>query len=163
MNQAIFEKLKEPLSYDEIFELAKRAVEQVLGMHRAGLCLVLGKIPNYIGAYHVLGSDTLVMNKTILDLVRTQARSNEDLNGYIFTILLHEYLHSLGITDETRVRRLAYQVCIQTLGREHHATKVATGKWEELYPELKYLGPGRVGNDFEVIKDFDKSSTSYIT
>ncbi len=52
--------------FDEVFELVKKAVDQVLGIHRAGLSLVLGDIPNQVGAYHEMGSNAIVMNRNLV-------------------------------------------------------------------------------------------------
>jgi len=148
--------------FDHVFEIVKKAVQGSLGARRAGLALVLAEIPNYIGAYHVLGSNLIVLNKTILRAVELLTKSKEELNSFLFSILTHEYLHSLGHTDEGEVRRLVHKVSVDTFGADHYTAKMAVGDFMNLYPELRMLGPGRVGEDFELIKDFDKSSMPYI-
>jgi hypothetical protein len=155
-------RLANAASFDEVFEIVKATVEKTLEMHRAGLTLVLAELPNYIGAYHVVGSNLIVMNKTILDLVKTRAKSTEELNAFVYTILMHEYLHSLGVYDEGRVRRLVRRVAADNFGPDHVATQLSSGNLSELYPELRLLGGGRVGDDFEIIRDFDRSSFPYI-
>jgi len=157
----ISKKLKQSINYNQVFELVRTSVQRTLGTRRAGLSLILAELPNNIGAYHVMGSNNIVMNKTILDLVKRQARSNEGVNSYIFTILAHEYLHSFGFTDEADVKKKVYQVCAQNLGESHQTTKVATRRFEELYPDLKYLGPGKAGNEYVLIKEFDAADTPY--
>ena len=42
-------KLASAGGFDDVFELVKKAVDQSLGIHRAGLSLVLGDIPNNVG------------------------------------------------------------------------------------------------------------------
>ncbi|MCL4435106.1 MAG: hypothetical protein M1387_00110 [Thaumarchaeota archaeon] len=158
----LVEKLSQNLSFNEIFELVKKTVEKSLRKHRAGLTLVLNELPNAIGAYHEVGSNLIVMNRTILDAVASLGKSKEELNGFIFSILTHEYLHSLGYLDEGEVRRLVYRVSEENLGRDHVATRMAGLGIVEIYPELKYLGEGAVGKTPEIIKNFDQSSMPYI-
>lgn len=149
-------------SFDEVFDIVKRTVEKTLAMHRAGLTLVLAELPNFIGAYHIMGSNLIVMNKTILELVKARAKSKAELNAFVYSILTHEYLHSLGVYDEGRVRELLNRVSVDNFGVGHLTVEMASGNLAEIYPELKYLGRGRSGEDFEVVHDFDKSSMSYI-
>ena len=60
-------KLKD---FNEAFELVKLAVKTKFNMHRAGLSLILQGLPNVIGAYHILGSNIIVANRTILNVIQ---------------------------------------------------------------------------------------------
>lgn len=162
MSDDLRTRLETSDNFDEVFDIVKRTVEKTLGMHRAGLTLVLAELPNYVGAYHIMGSNLIVMNKTILELVKARAKSKAELNAFVFSILAHEYLHSLGVYDEARVRRLVHQVSVDHFGQSHPTIDMASSNLAEIYPELKYLGRGRASDDFEVIHDFDKSSMPYI-
>lgn len=155
-------KLSQSLSFDGIFELVKRTVEKTLKRHRAGLTLVLRELPSAIGAYYAVGSNFIVVNRVILDAVVGLGKGKEELNAFVFSILLHEYLHSLGYLDEGEVRRLVYRVSEDNLGSNHPATRIASAGIIEVYPELRNLDEGGFGQEPEVIKDFDTSSMSYI-
>lgn len=162
---ANIENIREELAkdgFDHVFELVKKAVQRSLGIRRAGLTLILAEIPNYIGAYHVVGSNIIVLNKTLLKAVESVAKTKEESNSYIFTVLAHEYLHSLGYGDEGEVRRLVQRVCSENFGEDHYTVKMAWGNFMEMYPQLRLLGPGRTSQEFEVVKDFDRSSMPYI-
>jgi hypothetical protein len=158
----IVKRLSQDMSFDEIFNHVKKAVERVLKMHRAGLTLVLTELPNAVGAYHAVGSNFIVMNRTILDALAALGKSKEELNSFIFSILTHEYLHALGYYDEGEVRRLVYRVTEEIMGKEHIATRMSSIGIMEIYPELSQLGEGRVGREPEIIRDFDTSSMPYI-
>jgi hypothetical protein len=67
--------------FDNIFEMVKSATERKLGMHRAGLTLVLGDIPNNVGAYHEMGSNAIVMNRNLLRIVEKLSKSRSKLNS----------------------------------------------------------------------------------
>jgi hypothetical protein len=155
------EKLKSATTFNEIFDLVKSAVEAVLHLHRAGLTLILSELPNYIGAYHIVGSNVIVMNRPMLNAVEKIAKNKEESNSFVFTILTHEYLHSLGYMQERVVRPLDRLVCKKIFGEDHPATLMAMGDLFRIYPQLQFV-PHNPKRDFEVIREFDKSSMSYI-
>ncbi len=156
------QKLKDLRDINEAFELVKLAIYDQFKMRRAGLNMLLQDMPNFIGAYHVLGSNSIVVNRRILAAIRTLAKTSEEYNSYVFVVLAHEYLHSLGIVDEFKVRELICKMCISLLGETHAATKMAREDPATLYPELKDLALAKFGGDFELVKDFDRSNLSYI-
>lgn len=147
--------------FNDAFELVKLAVEQKFKMHRAGLCLVLQGLPSNLGAYHVLGSNMIIVNKRILGLIKT-IKSTEQYNSFVFTVLTHEYLHSFGIIDELRVRNMTYEICRSLLGEKHTATIMAKYEPWSVFPELGAL-QNSFDQKFELIKEFDKRSQSYIS
>jgi hypothetical protein len=148
--------------FDEAFELVKSVVLQKFKMHRAGLSLILQVMPSNIGAYHMLGSNALVLNSYILTTIKKLARCDEEYNSYLFMVLAHEYLHSLGLVDENTVRQMTYDLCNWMLGGEHIATKMAKEDPSTLYPELKSMIQLHFGTEFTVIKDFDNVNQTYI-
>ncbi|MGH9951615.1 MAG: hypothetical protein ACRD5J_08330 [Nitrososphaeraceae archaeon] len=147
--------------FNDVFELVKLAVEQKFKMHRAGLSLVLQGLPGNLGAYHVLGSNMIIVNKRILGLIKT-IKSTEQYNSFVFTVLTHEYLHSFGIIDELRVRNMTYEICRSLLGEKHPATIMAKYEPWSVFPELGAL-QNSFDQKFELIKEFDKRSQSYIS
>jgi hypothetical protein len=100
------------------------AVNEKFKMHRAGLSLILQGLPTNLGAYHVIGSNMIIINKRILDIIKKR-KSVEEYNSYLFMILAHEYLHSFGIVDELEVRNITYDLCQYLFGEEHLATIMA--------------------------------------
>jgi hypothetical protein len=156
------ERLSYLRDFNEAFELVKSAVLQKFRMHRAGLSLILQMMPSNLGAYHVLGSNAIVMNSYLLAAVKKIAGSIEEYNSYLFMVLAHEYLHSLGVIDENTVRQMTYDLCRWMLGEDHTATKMAKEDPSTLYPELKSLIQSRFGREVEVIRNFDKTNQTYI-
>lgn len=155
------ERLDECKDYGDIFELVKGAVRNAIGRQRSGLMLYLGDLPLRVGAFHGLGSNGIVINRRLVDLVSKSAESITETNSFIFTLLLHEYLHSLGYVNERDVRRLVYKITREILGRDHPATIMA------LRPPLPRIPPSEMqpGNrdlGLELVKDFDRSSQPYI-
>ncbi len=148
--------------FDEIFEMVKEATERTLRMHRAGLTLVLGDIPNNVGAYHEMGSNAIVMNRNLLRIVERLSRSRSKRNSYVFMILLHEYLHSLGYTSDREVRSLGRQISDEYLGRRHLAGEMAVRPLDHFFPDLTKYSGFRDKGEYQTVGRFDSSSTSYI-
>ncbi|MFQ5940193.1 MAG: hypothetical protein ACE5KA_00630 [Nitrososphaerales archaeon] len=155
-------RLKNLQGFEDAFELVRTAVYDKYKMRRAGLNLLLQDMPNFIGAYHVLGSNFIVVNRYVLSAIKTMAQGKEEYNSYLFVVLAHEYLHSLGIVDEFKVRNLTYNMCNTLFGDAHVATRMAKEDPASLYPQLKKLMAAEFGKDFELIKNFDRSNMSYI-
>jgi len=155
-------KLASAGGFDEIFELVKKAVDQVLGIHRAGLTLVLGDIPNQVGAYHEMGSNAIVMNRNIMKIVWRSTKSRQRRNSYTFMILLHEYLHTLGFSDDAQVRELSRKITDAYVGKGHIAGEMAVGPLDRFFPEINQFAMFRDNGSFETVRKFDTSSTPYI-
>lgn len=156
------ERLDECGDYGDIFELVKRAVKNRTGRQRSGLMLYLGNLPLRVGAFHGLGSNGIVINRRLIDLVSKSAESITEMNSFTFTLLLHEYLHSLGYVEERYVRSLVYEISREVFGRDHPATIMA------LHPPLPKIPPSEMQPrnrdlDLELIKDFDRSNLPYIS
>lgn len=148
--------------FNEAFELVKSAVFTKFKMHRAGLSLILQVMPTNLGAYHILGSNVIVMNSHVLAAIRKLSGSEQEYNAYVFMVLAHEYLHSLGIVDENRVRQMTYDLCKTLLGEDHSSTKMAKEDPSSLFPQLRGMIQTQFGREFQVVKNFDKASQSYI-
>jgi len=156
------ERISHLKDFNEAFELVKAVVLQKFRMHRAGLSLILQMMPSNLGAYHMLGSNAIVMNSYLLAAVKKIAGSIEEYNSYMFMVLAHEYLHSLGIVDENTVRQMTYELCTWMLGGDHPAAKMAKEDPSTLYPELRSLMQSQFSREFQVVGNFDRSNQTYI-
>jgi len=147
---------------DDIFMLVKDATERSIGMHRAGLSLVLGDIPNNVGAYHEMGSNAIVMNRNLLKVVQTISKSRARVNSYVFMILLHEYLHTLGYSSDAQVRKLGKEIAAAFFGARHPAADMAVMSLDQFFPDLAKYSAFRDKGLYESVPKFDRSSTPYI-
>jgi hypothetical protein len=159
--KAIRFKIQSASNYDELFEMVKRVVEKEIGRHRAGLALVLADMPNTIGAFHPVGSNSIVLNKALVRAMRSVVGGSH-VNSFIFMVLMHEYLHSLGFLDEADVRRLCRNICTAALGADHESVSMSGGNWLQAHPELFELPRSSEPRNFERIDRFDSSSMRYI-
>jgi hypothetical protein len=154
-------KILQLADFNQAFELVKLAVEDKFKMHRAGLSLILQGLPTKLGAYHILGSNLIIVNKRILNIIKIHKSLNE-YNSYLFMVLTHEYLHSLGIIDELEVRNMTYSLLASLAGENHMATKMARHQPWDLFPELGLFDDNSFEQKFEIIKNFDRTTQTYI-
>ena len=77
-------------------------------------------------------------------------------------VLGHEYLHSLGIVSELEVRRMIFSLCLSMFGEDHIASIMARyGPWY-VFPGLNLDYKYEPEQTYEIIRDFDKTTQSYI-
>ena len=162
MNADMAARLKRCEGYTCIFSLVKEAVGNTLHESRSGLMLALQKLPEGIGALYPVGTNFIVLNKTLLAKV-SAIRDDAALKSYIFYVLLHEYLHSLDHLDEGEVYRLSYEICKAVLGEGHESTLIARHGIGAVFPELSMM-PAIAHDDeaFEIVPIFDTDDLGYI-
>ena len=154
-------------SFAEIFEVVQEVVDIVLDDSRAGLDLGLMELGNntgdWLGGYYPVGSNIIVMNKT--PLRRIKDTNPEMMKPYVFMVLLHEYLHSLGYTDEEPCRELTYRICNTVFGEEHLSTEMSVDITKYIsylsYPDGQ-LQIDKDMEDIEIVPNFDRNADYYI-
>lgn len=142
----------------EVFQVVRRAVKSVLGIERAGLSLALANLPTSIGAYWQLTGNVIVMNDTLYQGMRHMVDSREDTNAFVFVVLAHEYLHTLGYWGEPDVRNVTLRVAEAAFGPQHLVTRLAGSDLWERYPFLRMLPEGD-GARMRFVKSFDSETT----
>ncbi len=158
-------RLEEAKSLADIFEVVKSLVLKCIGKSRGGLMLGMADLGNhpqgFFGGFFTVGSNVIVLNK--IPLQRISETRPELYKPYVFHVLLHEYIHSLGYLDESAVKSKVHQITREALGEEHLATQIAAnaeGFIKHLaYPDVAWK-PDDAG--LELVKGFDRSSVSYI-
>jgi len=152
----------------DIFELVKTVVRKITGKERPGLMLGLANLgggpQGLVGAFYPIATNIIVMNS--LPLKRIEETDPALYKPYVFHILLHEYLHTLGVIDEEATRRLTYEVSAKAFGKDHPVTQLAADL-SRFLPKLVYPVYGWHPQEepvIELVRGFDRSSTeSYIT
>jgi len=155
--EAYRSRLDEAKGFGEVYELVKDTVKRSLGMYRVGMLLFLDDLPLQLGAYHPVGTNNIILNRPLLNIIEAATRSRRVVNAFIYSILLHEYLHALGYLRESEVRPLVYKVSKESFGEDHVATHLASaGPWSLLkdIPISEIEAPRRV---IEIVKDFEKT------
>ncbi|WP_455367750.1 hypothetical protein [[Eubacterium] cellulosolvens] len=146
--------------FSDIFELVKKVVKESLNQYRVGLMLVLADLPINVGAFHTLGSNTIIMNRILLRLFE-RYKSNYK-KEFIFLILLHEYLHTLGYTHEADVRILSYKIVTEAFGMEHPLSRIAENGPFSLIQEMSQRNIFDSKDDPELVRDLENVKHPYI-
>jgi hypothetical protein len=150
----------------EIFEVVKDAVMETEGWSRSGLVLGLADLGGDEGAQvaslHPIGTNMIVLND--VPLTRVRDSFPELYKPYVFHILIHEYVHTIGIGEEVDTRKRVLDITLALFGEEHLATLLAQDIRKYLpfvaYPTTTSLPEG---TRVEPLEAFDRSaSDAYI-
>jgi hypothetical protein len=149
--------LEDAKSYGEVWEIVKNSAEFSLHKRRGGMMLFLDDLPIQLGAYHSIGTNNIVLNRRLVQIVEATIKSRRAVNALIYNLLLHEYLHALGKYSEIDVRRWVYEIARKCFGDDYIVTAVAEkSPWALLkgIPLEAVNAPKRV---MEIVKDFEKT------
>lgn len=155
------ESVNEKTDYNAIFVLVRKAVKKVIGRERVGLGLALADLPSQLGAYWEVGGNYIVMNRNLVNALKTSRIPTREINSFVFVILMHEYLHSLGVLDEYKARSLTAKICMSIFDEKHPAYELSTRDPWQVYPFLAYTPNGR-NQYMEFVENFDSDTVSYI-
>lgn len=151
------DRLEKATSYGEVWEIVKDTVAFSLNKRRGGMMLFLDDLPIQLGAYHPLGTNNIVLNRTLVQIVEAAIASKRVVNALVYNLLLHEYLHALGEYSEFEVRRLVYEVAQKCFGKDHVATLIAEKSPWILLKGIPLEGVNAPKRIMEIVKDFEKT------
>jgi hypothetical protein len=155
-------RINEAKGFSEVWQIVKDTVKDSLGKHRRGMMLFLDDLPLHLGAYHPMGTNNMVLNRTLVQIVESVTKSKRHANAFVYSLLAHEYLHALGHVSEAEVRSLVYKISKECFGEDHIATKLAK---ETPWILLKGVPLRRIEapkSPMEIVKDFEKPKERYI-
>jgi hypothetical protein len=148
--------------FQGVWEIVKDTVKISLGKHRQGMLLFLDDLPLNLGAYHQLGTNNIVLNRSLLNIVETVTKSKKQVNAFVYSILTHEYLHALGHVSESEVRTLVYDISKHCFGEKHLVTTLAAQTPWILLKGIPLQGVDVTKHTMELVKDLEKPKHSYI-
>ncbi len=151
-------ELETATNYAQIWQIVRDTVETSLGKHRVGMMLFLDDLPIQLGAYHPVGTNNIVLNRSLVEIVKASEESKLVVNALVYNLLLHEYLHALGDLSEAGVKRTVVTVAEKSFGSDYEATVIARkSPWSLLknIPVTAVNAPKRV---MQIVKDFEKTS-----
>ena len=150
-------RLENAASYAEVWDIVKDTVEFALHKRRGGMMLFLDDLPIQLGAYHPIGTNNIVLNRVLVQIVETAVESKRVVNALVYNLLVHEYLHALGEYSEIVARNLVVEVSEKCFGKDYIVTQVAVkSPWALLkgIPLERVNVPKRF---MEIVKDFEKT------
>lgn len=148
--------------FREVWKIVRETVRVTLGKHRLGMLLFLDDLPLHLGAYHQLGTNNIVLNRSLFNIVEAVTKSKKLVNAFVYSILTHEYLHSLGHISETQVRSLVYDISKQCFGKDHIITTLAEKTPWSLLKGFPINEITVEKQPMELIKDLEKPNQAYI-
>ncbi|TET19736.1 hypothetical protein E3J74_05395 [Candidatus Bathyarchaeota archaeon] len=148
--------------FSEVWEIVKDTVEDSLGEHRRGMMLFLDNLPLHLGAYHPLGTNNIVLNRTLVEIVEAATKSKRLVNAFVYSLLVHEYLHALGHVPEAEVRSLVYRISRECFGEDHIVTRLAEKSPWALLRGVPLNRIEATRRAMEIVKDFEKPNEKYI-
>jgi hypothetical protein len=150
-------RLESAKSYREVWEIVKDSVDFSLHKHRGGMMLFLDDLPIQLGAYHPLGTNNIVLNRTLVQIVEVALKSKTAVNALVYNLLLHEYLHALEDFSELDVRRFVYEIAKKCFGEDYIATVLAKKSPWALLRGIPLEGVNVRKHVMEIVKDFEKT------
>jgi hypothetical protein len=145
-----------------IWKIVKETVQVCLGENRRGMMLFLDDLPLHLGAYHQLGTNNIVLNRRLVNIVEAVTKSKKLVNAFVYSILTHEYLHALGHVSEAEVRSLVYDISKQCFGEDHIVTTLAEKTPWSLLKGIPLTDIQAPKQAMELIKDLEKPNQTYI-
>ena len=149
--------LEKAKNYAEVWNIVKQTAQYALGKHRSGMMLFLDDLPLQLGAYYPVGTNNIVLNRALVEIVEASLSDKSTVNALTYNLLLHEYLHALGEMSEAGVRAQVVKVAAKSFGENHIATFVARkSPWVLLkdVPLGPFMTPKRV---MEIVRDFERT------
>lgn len=149
---SIIEDFQRVDNIKDMFAVVQDAVRFTLNESRAGLDLDFMELGNsdkqLLSAFYPIGSNRIIVNKT--PLRRLMHTKPELMKPYVFSILLHEYIHSLGYLDEATTRTLTCKICYNIFGKDI-VTEIACDM-KKYMPYLMYPGGHPAYDKIEIIE-----------
>jgi hypothetical protein len=144
-------------NYAEVWQIVKNTVETSLGKHRVGMMLFLDDLPLQLGAYHPVGTNNIVLNRTLIEIVEASEKSKIVVNSLVYNLLLHEYLHALGELSEAEVQRTVVLVAKKCFGENHTATDIAHKSPWVLLKDIPVAATNAPKRVMRIVTDFEKT------
>lgn len=153
-------------TFSDIFQIVKEMVREYIGAEQAGLMVGVTDLgahnKGFIGAFYSLNANMIIINKKPLARI---LQTNPSLyNYYLFHVMLHEYVHSIGSYDEAMTRELVLEISGHYFGNEHVVTQLASNI-EKFMPHLTYPAQGfqpPQDINIEFVRGIDRENIKYI-
>lgn len=159
--QSVFEgyrrRLETAANYGEVWDIVKGTVEFALHKRRSGIMLFLDDLPVQLGAYHPVGTNNIVLNRVLVQIVEAAVESKRVVNALIYNLLVHEYLHTLGELSEVAVRNLVVEVTRKCFGEDYIVTQAAEKSPWSLLKGIPLEGVSVPKRFMEIVKNFEKT------
>ncbi len=155
-------QLENAVSYAEVWQTVKDTVDFTFGKRRGGMMLFLDDLPLQLGAYYPVGTNNIVLNRRLVEIVEATLSDKQTVNALAYNLLLHEYLHALGELSEVEVRRQVVVVAAKCFGEEHAATVLARKSPWILLKNLPLEAAAAPKRVMQIVRNFEQTTSKYI-
>ncbi len=160
----------DPYDYSSIYEFVTKVIKYFLNRSRYGILLGLVELGyqrgNFIGGFHLVGTNEIYLNKSALRVMRNETTA--DLyQAYLFHLLLHESIHAIGYSDEHKTRDLVRRISLVLFGTRHPVGKLAIFGLGAYFPytfheDRFYPDPSEIRNPEYILLRHRESELTYI-
>ncbi len=130
-------EIRNASSIYDLFSIVKEIVGEYTGIERLNTEIVFSELGFYengfIGALYHPYSNTIAINTS--PLRKIVQRYPSLVKYYLFHLLLHEYIHALGISNEIKTRKLAHTISKKYFGEKHILTRLSINMKSIFYEE----------------------------
>jgi len=144
-------------SYAEVWRIVRETSEFSLGKRRIGMMLFLDDLPLQLGAYHPVGTNNIVLNRSLVEVAEAAGKAKPVVNALVYNLLLHEYLHALGELSEAEVKHLVVLIAQKCFGNDYTATDIARRSPWALLRNIPVAASNAPKRGMQIVKDFEKA------
>lgn len=127
----------DPIDFSGLFNLVRDIISVKLNKKRSHILLGLIELGfnrgGFIGGLHLGGTNEIFLNKSALKVMQEESQP-EYYKAYVFILLLHEYIHSVGVMNELRTRKITRVIVQEIFEEEHPITKLAVEGIQKFFP-----------------------------
>lgn len=109
---------------ESILLLVRRAIIDYFGRDPGDARVIFTRTRGDVLGYVEWGSRVIKINsdayRRFIEMEGAEASSE-----YLFVVILHEYLHIMGILDEREVRRISMEIVERVFGKNSRASRIA--------------------------------------
>jgi len=145
------------VDYAEVWQIVKGTVDDALNKRGGSMMLFLDDLPLQIGAYFPVGTNNIVLNRHLVEIVEATLSNKRVVNALVYNLLLHEYLHALGELSEVKVRRQVVVVAQKCFGEDHVATVLARKSPWVLLKNIPLEGANAPKRVMQIVRNFEKT------
>ncbi|OLS26794.1 MAG: hypothetical protein HeimC3_06860 [Candidatus Heimdallarchaeota archaeon LC_3] len=120
-----------------IFRLVRNSVWLFMRKTRPGILLGLVELGfdrgNFIGGLHYSGTNQMFLNKSALRVMQEESGPDE-YKAYLYFLIMHEYIHSIGYYDEMLTRKITKEIILKIFGEAHILGKLAINGLNYYFP-----------------------------
>ena len=80
-------QLEKAEGYGEVWKIVKETVKNILVKCRVGIMLFLDDLPLNLGAYHPVGTNNMVLNKSLIEIVEATSKTKLDVLHIIIQVV----------------------------------------------------------------------------